>query len=66
MNNKIKYCPFCKCADGRVSVRRQGKSGYRVICGRCGASGPYVKIGDHPKLEAQAEAVKKWNVRHDG
>ena len=60
---KPAFCPFCKCADSRVSVRRQGKSGYRVVCGRCGASGPYAKIGDRPKLEAQAEAVRRWNSR---
>ena len=43
-------------------MRRQGAKGYRVICGRCGACGPYSAIaGD--KMAAQSAAIEAWNRR---
>lgn len=33
---KLEPCPFCLCNDRRVVIRRMGKKGYRVVCGRCG------------------------------
>lgn len=64
--NELKPCPFCRCNDRRVSVRRQGSKGYRVICGKCGASGPYVAITGN-KIAAQSVAIEAWNRRatHD-
>lgn len=44
--NTIKSCPFCGNNDRRVGVRRMGNKGYRVICGKCGGSDPYVAIKD--------------------
>lgn len=63
--DKLKPCPFCGCTDRRVSIRRQGQNGYRAICGRCGATGPYVKIDafDGIKLAAQEHAIKLWGQR---
>ena len=60
----IKLCPFCGCHDRRVGVRKMGKAGYKVICSRCGSSGPYVRIADFPdKMNAQEEAERAWNRR---
>lgn len=61
--DKLKPCPFCGCADRRVSIRRQGKNGYRVICGNCGATGPYVRIDAFGgiKLAAQEHTINAWN-----
>jgi Lar family restriction alleviation protein len=64
MPDKLKPCPFCRCNDRRVSVRRQGSKGYRVICGKCGASGPYVAITGN-KIAAQSVAIEAWNRRAD-
>lgn len=65
--SKFELCPFCGCADRRVSIRRQGSKGYRVICGRCGASGPYVLIdgidSKENKIIAQVETENAWNHR---
>lgn len=42
-----------------------GNKGYRVICGKCGGSGPYVAIKDwyDKKIIAQEQAVNEWNRR---
>lgn len=44
----LKPCPFGDCHDRRVGIRKMGKTGYKVICSRCGSSGPYVRIADFP------------------
>ena len=60
----LKLCPFCGCHDRRVGIRKMGKTGYKVICSRCGSSGPYVRIADFPdKMDAQEEAKRAWNRR---
>ena len=62
----LRPCPFCGSHDRRVSVRKMGKAGYKVICGKCGGSGPYVRIADFPcKMDAQEEARRTWNRRKD-
>lgn len=63
--NTIKSCPFCGNNDRRVGVRRMGNKGYRVICGKCGGSGPYVAIKDwhDKKMIAQEQAINEWNRR---
>lgn len=64
--NKSKYsCPFCGCDDYRIKLRRQGNKGYRVICGKCGASGPYSPIREwhNNKTIAQNLALSAWNTR---
>ncbi|MCH5304791.1 MAG: Lar family restriction alleviation protein [Ruminococcus sp.] len=63
----LKSCPFCGCSDRRRGIRRQGNNGYRVVCGRCGASGPYVTIKKwhDTKFVAQGQAIKAWNRRTD-
>jgi Lar family restriction alleviation protein len=62
--NDLKLCPFCGCHDRRVGIRKMGKTGYKVICSRCGSSGPYVRIADFPdKMDAQEEAKRAWNRR---
>ena len=61
---ELKPCPFCGNTDRRVGIRRQGNKGYRVICGKCGASGPYAAI-DENKITAQSIAVKAWNRRNE-
>ena len=45
-----------------------GKSGYKVICSRCGSSGPYARITDFMnKMDTQEEAKRAWNRRaNDG
>lgn len=42
-----------------------GKTGYKVICSKCGSSGPYVRIADfsNNKMNAQEEARRAWNSR---
>lgn len=62
---KLKPCPFCGCDDRRVGIRKMGNKGYRVVCGRCGASGPYVLILSvgGSKMEAQDKAKVDWNRR---
>ena len=60
----LKPCSFCGCHDRRVGIRKMGKTGYKVICSRCGSSGPYVRIADFPdKMDAQEEAKRAWNRR---
>ena len=63
--NTPKPCPFCGCCDRRVGIRRQGTRGYRVVCGNCGAAGPYVaiKIYHDNKFIAQGQAIGLWNRR---
>lgn len=64
MIEKMKPCPFCGCNDRRVGVRRIGNKGYKVICSRCGAAGPYSRIEEfESKIEAQEYAVAEWNNR---
>ena len=64
MNKELKLCPFCGCHDRRVSVRKMGSEGYRIICGKCGCAGPYVKIKEFPnKMDAQGKAKETWNRR---
>ena len=60
---KLKPCPFCGCQDRRVGIRRMGNQGYRVVCGKCGSSGPYISISEGREIEAQEEAKEKWNRR---
>lgn len=60
---KLKPCPFCLCNDRRVVIRRMGKKGYRVVCGRCGGMGPQINIINNDKMGAQEMAVEAWNRR---
>lgn len=61
-DKKLRPCPFCGCKDRRVGIRRMGKKGYRVICGRCGGGGPYITINDFDnKDQAQETAKEVWN-----
>lgn len=46
----LKPRPFCGCHDRRVGIRKMGKTGYKVICSRCGSSGPYVRVDDVMEL----------------
>lgn len=68
MQNKLLPCPFCSCNDRRVSIRRMGNKGYKVICGACGGAGPYVaiKVWHDNKMIAQGHARKLWNTRKGG
>lgn len=64
MSEELKPCPFCGCHDRRVGVRKMGNKGYRIICGKCGCAGPYVKIKEFPnKMDAQGKAKETWNRR---
>ena len=64
MSKELKPCPFCGCHDRRVSVRKMGSEGCRIICGKCGCAGPYVKIKEFPnKMDAQGKAKETWNRR---
>lgn len=60
---KLKSCPFCWCNDRRVTIRRMGKKGYRVVCSRCGGMGPQINIINNDKMGAQEMAVEVWNRR---
>ena len=64
---KLKSCPFCGCHDRRVGIRRMGNKGYRIVCGQCGACGPYVSISSagEDKMFAQNKARAEWNRRED-
>lgn len=64
MAEKPDCCPFCEGTD--VSIRKQGKNGYRVACNTCGAMGPYVPVRAWHvnKFIAQGQAVRKWNRRN--
>lgn len=62
---KLKPCPFCNCHDRHVGIRKMGNKGYRIVCGRCGACGPYVStlsVGGN-KMHAQDKAKVDWNRR---
>ena len=63
---KLKPCPFCGNSDRRVGIRRVRNSGYKVVCGNCGASGTYITIKEwhDTKMIAQGQAIKAWNRRH--
>lgn len=66
--DKLKPCPFCGCPDRRVSVRKQGNKGYRVICDRCDAAGPYSGVmacTQGARENARKNAVETWNRRID-
>jgi Lar family restriction alleviation protein len=64
VKEELKPCPFCGCHDRRVGVRKMGTKGYKIICGKCGSAGPYVKIGDFAnKMDAQEKAKETWNRR---
>lgn len=45
-----------------------GNKGYKIICGKCGSTGPYVKVEDFAnKMDAQEKAKEAWNRRvNDG
>lgn len=64
-DKKLKPCPFCGCSDRRVGIRRMGNKGYKVVCGNCGGSGPYITIKEWhcDKMIAQGQAIKAWNRR---
>ena len=63
----IRKCPFCGCKDRRAGIRRMGNKGYRVVCGRCGSTGPHVNISDFKtKADAQENAIERWNMRDNG
>lgn len=41
-----------------------GTKGYKIICGKCGGAGPYVKIEDFAnKMDAQEEAKEFHSVK---
>lgn len=67
MREILKPCPFCGCHDRRVGIRRMGSKGYKVVCGKCGGTGPYISIKKHggDKMPAQEEAKETWNRRED-
>lgn len=65
---ELKPCPFCNCPDRRVSIRKQGSKGYRIVCGRCGATGPYssvLKCTPTSREDARRNAIEAWNRRSD-
>lgn len=63
-NMQIENCPFCGCSDRRVGIRKMGNKGYRVVCSKCGATGPHINIAGHEtKSAAQEVAIEKWNER---
>ena len=64
--NKLRNCPFCEPHNKRISVRRMGNKGYKVICSNCGAGGPYIAIKDwhSNKMIAQQQAIDAWNDQY--
>lgn len=61
-DKKVNSCYLCGYNDRRVGIRKMGCSGYRVICAKCGAGGPYIRIANFStKDEAQEAAIKAWN-----
>lgn len=64
MSKELKSRPFCGCHDRRVGIRKMGIKGYKIICGKCGGAGPYVKVEDFDnKMDAQRKAKEAWNGR---
>lgn len=61
MELKLKPCPFC----GGIGRIRKLKNGYRIVCGKCGASSHYVFIQPwhDNKFVAQCQAASAWNIR---
>ena len=62
---ELRPCPFCRCNDRRIGIRKMGKKGYRVVCSRCGGIGPQINIMDNDKIGAQKMAAEAWNRRTD-
>ena len=63
--DNLSPCPFCGNNNGNIRIRRMGNKGYRVVCGNCGACGPYVAVKDwhDNRMIAQGQAIKAWNDR---
>lgn len=64
---ELKPCPFCGCHDRRVGVRKMGNKGYKIVCGKCGSTGSYIRIENFAhKMDAQKNAKEAWNRRENG
>lgn len=65
----LKPCPFC--FSQNIAIMREGKSennaAYRVVCRRCKARGPKVRVEawHDNKFVAQGQAAAAWNKREE-
>jgi hypothetical protein len=67
MADELKACPYaCQVRRGpRVEVDQDEWEIARVICGDCGASGPFADLSDYggDEVEASKRAIRMWNTR---
>lgn len=41
-----------------------GNKGYKIVCGKCGSTGPYIRIENFAhKMDAQEKVKEAWNRR---
>jgi Lar family restriction alleviation protein len=61
-----KPCPFCGSKLG-LNLELDGgigyETGYRIVCYKCSAKGPHVKIRLDTGFNPDVEATELWNKR---